>query len=103
MADFLTLAEADDHLRLDLLESGDEREDDLQAKIDQAEQIVLDYLKVDGAEWSGDTLPRPIRAAMLLTLSALWEDREGTGDGDYLRPDGAVTRLLHRFRDPAMA
>jgi len=103
MADYITLDEAAAHLRIDMIESGDDREPDLQMKIDQAEAIVVDYLKYEETGWDEDSIPRPIKAAMLLVLSALWDDREGKGDGDYLDENGAVARLLRRYRDPALA
>lgn len=109
----VTIEEANRHLRLDLgldAESGSGAEDDdggiradLVLKMEQATEIVLDYLKTEGSGWDEETVPRPIHAAVLLVLSALWEDREGTGDGDYIAPNGTVARLLHRFRDPAIA
>lgn len=104
MADFITIEMADAHLGLGLLSSGDEREDDLQVKIDQAEAIVFDYLKADPSDYSGEELPKHIEAAILLQLSDLWDARGGTdNEGDYLKPDGVVARLLARSRDPAIA
>jgi hypothetical protein len=113
MAALVTLKQASDHLRLDLEftgsppeESTDPRTPDLQLKLDAAEAIVLDYLKVGGGSpsWEAgpDDLPI-IQAAILLVLSGLFDDREGAGDGDYLKEDGAVARLLRRLRDPALA
>lgn len=107
----ITVEQAEAHLRLDLARSGgspdaitDERLPDLEMKIDAASAIVLDYLKYgDSPEWTPHTVPKHIAAAALLVLSALWEDREGTGIGDYLKPDGAIANLLRRSRDPALA
>lgn len=112
MVALVTTEQAIAHLRLDDL-LGSESVDlegqaqslaDLELKIDQAEEIVLDYLKRSESTWEDpETVPKPIQAATLLVLSALWDDRDGTGDGDYIKPDGAVARLLVRFRDPALA
>lgn len=99
----VTLQEADDHLRLDL-QSGDEREADVLLKMEQATDIVLDYLKTEESGWDEETVPRSIHAAILLVLGDLWEAREGGAEnGDYISPNGTVARLLHRFRDPALA
>jgi hypothetical protein len=106
----ISLEDATGHLRIDLITDGgspslitDERYADLNSKILQAEAIVLDYLKNQDTGWDISTVPFHIKAAVLLVLSALWEDREGTGEGDYLAEDGAVARLLRRSRDPAYA
>lgn len=107
MVDLVTVEEANDHLRLDLEGTDDEFDDerlpDLELKIAQASDIVIGYLKKPDNTWTAQSVPPAIKAATLLVLSALWEDREGTGDGDFLRPDGAVARLLVRHRDPAIA
>lgn len=109
MTTFVTLAQANRHLRLDLdldaLESGDELETELTEKLDQAEQIVLDYIG-DYLEtgWDADSPQgKVIAAAILIVLSGLWEDREGTGAGDYLADNGTVARLLVRIRTPTLA
>jgi hypothetical protein len=109
MPRFVTVEEAISHLRLDLtLEDSppDPDQERLEAKLDEAEAVILDYLKVidDSPEWEPSAAKLPVvQAAVKLALSALWEDAEGTGDGDYLRMDGAIARLLIRMRDPAVA
>lgn len=96
----VTLEQAKRHLRLE----DDDEDIDLDEKIDQASEIVLDYLKRSESSWEDpEFVPRPIQAATLLVLLALYDDREGTGKGDYLNPGGAVERLLIRYRDPAYA
>lgn len=112
-ATLITEEEAIGHLRLDLVTDGnspatiiDEDYPTLQMKMEQAEDIVLDYLKtsLESGGWDEVTVPPRIKAAILLVLSALWDDREGKGDnGDYLRDDGPVAQLLRRSRDPAIA
>lgn len=111
MVALISVQEANDHLRLDMENddgsppdfSDDERFGEVTRKIDEATDIIVGYLKKPSHGWTVDTVPPRVRAAILLTLSAIWEDREGTGDGDYLRPDGAIARLLVRDRDPAIA
>lgn len=109
MARFVTIEQAIGHLKLDF--SADDSPPDpelevLESKLDAAEAVILDYLKVidDSPEWEPSEAQLPIvQVAVKIVLSALWDDREGTGDGDYLRPDGSVARLLVRMRDPAIA
>lgn len=114
MGAYITEEEAIGHLRLDLVTDGnspetiiDEDYPTLQMKIIQAEDIIVDYLKwstESGALYDEETIPPRIKAAMLLVLSALWDDREGKGDaGDYLKDDGPIAQLLRRSRDPALA
>lgn len=123
----ITQDEAIGHLRLDMVQDAggsptvvDERLADLLMKIRMAEAIIVDYLKYQDTGWntsmyvdpgywdSGYTddvsgAPEVIRSAVLIMLSALWEDREGTSIGDYLKPEGAIANILRRFRDPAIA
>lgn len=108
---YITEEEAIGHLRLDLVTDGnspatiiDEDYTTLLMKMEQAEDIIIDYIKQIDTGWSNTTIPPRIKAAMLLMLSALWDDREGEGDaGDYLRDDGPIAQLLRRTRDPALA
>lgn len=108
---YITVEEAIGHLRIDLITDGNSPETIIDTdypilitKMIQAEDIIIDYIKTVDSGWDQDTIPPRIKAAMLLVLSALWDDREGRGDaGDYLRDDGPVAQLLRRTRDPALA
>lgn len=97
----ITLDEAKTHLHVPF--EGTAHDVDITAKVEQAQDVILDYLK-HGADpaWTAETLPRPVRAAMLLMLTHLYEHR-----GDDMDPDEplwmAIGRLLARFRDPALA
>ncbi len=110
-ATLITEEEAIAHLRIDLVTDGNSPttiiDDDypiLQEKMNQAEDIILDYIKTFNTGWDDETVPPRIKAAILLMLSALWDDREGKGDaGDYLKDDGPIANLLRRSRDPALA
>jgi hypothetical protein len=102
----IEIMEAAIHLRLNPSEpnwdAGDEAAD-LALKLEMAEAIVLDYLKTpDAYQGSDEEVPFPIRAAMLLVLSDLWEHRAGSANDDVFL-SRAVKSLLHRFRDPALA
>lgn len=95
----ITLEEAKDHLHITTAA----HDADITAKLRQAQDVILDYLK-HGADpaWTAETLPLPVRAGMLLVLTHLYEDR---GD-DMARDEDlwlALGRLLARFRDPALA
>lgn len=102
----VTLSQAANHLRLDL--DGD-LQPNLELKIAQAEAIVLDYLKVDGDPlesspplWD-DHEVSVVQAAVLLVLSALYDDARDRTLGDYMAPGGVISLLLARLRDPAVA
>jgi hypothetical protein len=91
--------QAKNHLLIDY----DDRDADLEMKMQQAEEIVIDYIKRPDHGWTEQTVPKTVQAAVLLVLTALFDDRDGTGEGDYLRASGPVARLLSRHRDPAIA
>ena len=90
-----TLDEAKTHLRV-----VDPASDaDVMLKLLQASAIVVDYLKKpEDHGWDEFTAPQPVKAATLLVLSELYDQREGK-DGIPL----AARVLLERFRDPALA
>jgi Phage gp6-like head-tail connector protein len=98
----VTLDQAKQHLRVEL-----ERLDldaDIAEKLKQAEAGVIDYLKKDAAALGALPAEKQdiIRAAILLWLGALFENREG--DADAPAPlSNAVRDLLRRLRDPALA
>lgn len=112
----ITVAQADRHLRLDLENDHgsppaytDERLQDLQLKMTQAEAIVLDYLKVKGDPldsspplWSERDVS-VVQAAVLLVLSAIYDDAPDRTLGDYMASGGVISLLLARLRDPAVA
>jgi hypothetical protein len=99
----VTLATAKLHLRITTaaLDPGDV---DLQLKLDQAEAIILRYLKgqADPLWVSPATAPGNVTAAILLLLSSLYEHR---GDDETLNEQTwtAIERLLVGIRDPALA
>src|SRR4030095_747207 len=109
-AALVTLATAKQQLRItDTLHDAD-----VQAQLDAAEAIVLDYLKptwVGGVPrgdlwpWTPNTLPRVVEQAILLMVTHLYEHRGddmtpasagGTPDADVWL---AIERLLIRRRD----
>jgi len=99
----VTLATAKLHLRITTaaLDPGDV---DLQLKLDQAEAVILRYLKgqADPLWTNPATAPGNVTAAILLMLSSLYEHR---GDDETLNEQTwtAIERLLVGIRDPALA
>lgn len=99
MATYVTFEQAKRHLR----KNDVDEDEDLDLKIQQAEAIILDYLKVTPP--SSAQTDAIIQAAILLQLTELYRFR---GDEDapkrekgYLTP--AIESLLCRLRDPALA
>jgi hypothetical protein len=115
MAVLLTLQQACDHLRITLDMDGspavvvDDRAADLQLKLDAAEAAVLDL--VDTTEDALDGSPAlytdpqllQMRAAVLMLLSAYYDDAPDRTATDYLRPGGMIHQILMRIRKPVLA
>ena len=87
------LITAKHHLRMD----GDDADEIIVSKVEQAGAVLRDYLKVDEDMWDGDSeeVPLVVEAAVLLITDALFHGTEP------LSP--TVKNLVHRFRDPALA
>lgn len=115
----VTLMEAKRHLRLpEAIDSPlSAHDEDLQAKVDQATELVTGYVThlltdltwpATVAAWDVSTAPQVVRAAILRQTAELYrfrgDDPEGeqpVTDGGYLAP--GVRTLLHRLRDPTLA
>jgi hypothetical protein len=95
----VTLDEARRHLQLTPSNMSDT---DIAANVtdksNAATDIVIDYIKRPDHEWTDADAPPLVKAAILLVLGAIFDDREG---GDPL--SDAVKSILHRYRDPALA
>lgn len=100
------LAEALVHLRLAVapVAEPEEHEDagEVTSKLAQAQAIVIDYIEAEDHEWDADSVPGPVKAAILLVLSDLWDHRSGSANEDVFLST-AVKSLLRRYRDPALA
>src|SRR5262245_28105575 len=98
-ATLITLPEAKTHLRI----TGTTNDGDISLKAQEASDIIRDYLKTwaDPA-WNDVTVPLPVKAAVFLMLTHLYEHRGDDPDSDEKLWD-AITPLLMRFRDPALA
>ena len=95
----ISLEEAKRHLRI----LDDEDDIEVGEAIAAASDMVVDYLKRSDTGWDEEGTPPLVKAATKLILAGIWADREGTGDGDYFASNGAVARILARYRDPALA
>lgn len=85
-------------LHLHAGEGDDVTDANIAMKLEQAEGIVLDYLKLTDHGWTAVTVPFQVHAAILKVLEAL---HDGPADMDPITP--AVVSLLMRDRDPALA
>ena len=105
MATYVTIAEAKEHLRI-RTPADDPGDAAIQAMLDRAEAIVLDYLKPQ--EPPPAATDPVIAAAILLTLAELDRFR-GDDESTYSQATTAgdlspvVTNLLRRKRTPALA
>ena len=120
MATYVTLPQAQDHLR----EYQAPRVPDLTLKLEQAEALILEYVTAGRTRWlTADDppvaipLPEPassggliIQACILEYLAYSWENR-GDTYGVVTTPSSvtdqefwnAIARKLARLRDPAVA
>ncbi len=101
MATLASLNEAKTHLRIPLSDTN--RDADVQAKLDEANGTILDYLGTDADDtWDTDTVPGPVKASILIMLGNLYENR-----GDDMKADenawAAVYRYCTRLRTSALA
>ena len=89
----LTLYEAKAHLRID----HNDEDELLQAYMDAAEASVADYLGIE----LPSAMPAPVRAAILLRVGDLYENREGQTDRP-LHGNKTFERLLQPYRVMAL-
>lgn len=97
MVALVELEDAKTRVRIDDSDS----DEDVEAMIDQASDILIDYLKKPDHGWTAATAPPRIQAAVLLIVGRLYLDREGQLEGGILSE--TVKALVHRDRDPAIA
>jgi uncharacterized phage protein (predicted DNA packaging) len=92
----ITLTEAKDHLRVQ------ESDEDalISLYIEAAEAEIKNYINRDIPIVSGTSskLPAPIKAAALLLVSDLFENRDGAAD-KIMNENPAIKRLLYPYRD----
>jgi hypothetical protein len=93
MASLISLEAAKADLRID----DSDHDADVEAKAATATGVILDYIKKPGADWTEETVPFPVKAAIILALRSLYDDETSDPISD------TVVRLLARQRDPALA
>src|SRR5262245_53229207 len=117
--ELVTLDQVIAHLKLPSDYAETDQGDDLQAKLDAAHVLCLDYVKqrrsdedgawaeeVDG--WTDETAPKWVIAAILMMTGDLFRNR-GDEEPDSMpkQDDGRfpfkVRMLLDRYRDPTIA
>lgn len=115
MTALVSVEQVDRALRLDLTndlgdgsaEDGDtQRLEDIELKISQATDIVLDYIKKADDEWTPETVPGRVSAAIIMVVQCLFDDGAkaellaGLAGSDLKNP---LVAILYRLRDPALA
>lgn len=97
----VSLTDAKAHLHL----TDTDHDADVTDKLEAAQAYVISKLMAAADEtWTETTLPRPIRAAILLMLDALYERRGGDEGSELLRKaQRAVEELIALYRDPTVA
>jgi hypothetical protein len=100
----ISLQHAKDHLS----ESTDDRDSDIQNKLEQAQAIVLArcnstaHWRAITPTWTSNTVPGGVKAAILLVLTHLVENK-----GDNMETDShlweAVENLIRLHKDPVIA
>lgn len=104
MTPLVTLDQVNLALKLDLTPA-DERNPDIEWKMAQATDIVIDYLKQPDHEWTTEDVPGQVSAAIILVIRALIDGEEAELLSGLAKGDTAtsVVALLMRLRDPALA
>lgn len=106
MAALVTIEQVDLALKLDLAKTAtgeppvtsytDERLPDIEWKMQQATDIVIDYIKQPEHKWTTADVPGEVSASIIIVIRNLLDDADTP-------INNAVRNLLHRRRDPAMA
>lgn len=114
MEELVTLDQLKAHLKL----SGTAEDDDLQMKLEQAQEMVISYVNQrvsDGDTWSvsvnawtDETAPKVVLAAILRMAGHLYRFRGDDSAQDQPKMELGelprdVTMLLYRHRDPALS
>ncbi len=105
----VTVAQVDAALRLDLVEN-DDRTADIELKIKQAEDMVLDFVqpKPDPA-WTADDVPGRVSAAIIMAVGFLLDGGEEAHEalaglaGTDPNIRSPLVALLWRLRTPSLA
>lgn len=105
VAKLVTLSQAKAHLYI-TLPDGDPGDAEIQSKLDEAEETILNFLKGANGQavtWiDPTTAPGPVTAAIKLLLARLHEDR-GDDEADFPQFWERIKLLLARYHTPAIA
>jgi len=110
----VTVAQVNAGLRLDLVGGpsfeADERTADIELKIKQAEDIVLDFVQPKPQPaWTAETVPPRVTAAIIMTVGFLLDGGEEAMEaisglsGAPAGPKNPIAALLRRLRKPTLA
>lgn len=84
----------------------DDDDPDLNSMIEQASDIITNYIGRPDHGWDETTAPPLIKAAVLFQVGLMWADR-GDSEPVYAPADGyldrRITSILHRYRKPVLA
>lgn len=84
----------------------DDDDPDLETMIEQASDIILNYINKSDPAWNDQTAPPLIQAAVLLQVGFMWANR-GDADPLFAPADGyldrRITSILYRYRKPVLA
>ena len=89
----LTVEEVKVHLRIE----DDEEEEYIEGLIRQAQAAAEDFCRVSFDE---DTVPEPVRLAVMLMVSHYYENRDNPDRAVYGTMRIAFENLLYPYRDP---
>lgn len=85
--------------QMDLRDDSPDAQADILLKAQMATDIVLDYIErrgeIGGPDWTRETVPFLIKAAVMIVLRNLYEGEEPLNAG--------VQSILRRYRKPALA
>jgi hypothetical protein len=94
-----------DQVKARLQYDHDADDDDLQALLEAASEMVLSYLKLDSDYYDGEDVPGAVQTAVIMLVGILKRDpsmREAnTWQPGYL--PAPVTAILYPLRDPTLA
>ena len=95
MADAVTLAEAKLHLRV----TQDDEDDVIEIYIAAATARIRNFLnrRIPGEDYTPANVPAPIKAAALLIITGLYENRADKTDS-AVKENPAVLNLLYPYR-----
>lgn len=107
----VSLEEINETLKLDLETDGnsppefiDDRVDAVEACLEQADDIVREFLKVDADDWPPEDVPLRHKRAVIIAFEALFDDHQDWITGLQADPpSGPIAAILRLDRTPTLA